>query len=75
MGLSGPGVIQPSVNRNIVFNKIGIHWDLNGLWFLNEENQSPGWVWGHFDGAMDEPMIFPNSQTIQDLEREIYSDE
>ncbi len=75
LGLSGPGVIQPSVNMNIVFNKIGIHWDLNDLWFLNEENQSPGWVWGHFDGAMDEPMIFPNSQTIQDLEREIYSDE
>jgi hypothetical protein len=74
-GLSGPGVIHPSANMNIVFNKIGIHWDLDPLWFYNEENQSPGWVWGHFDGSMNEPMLFPSSQTIQDLEREIYTND
>ena len=75
LGLSGPGVIHPSANMNIVFNKIGIHWNLDPLWFYNEENQSPGWVWGHFDGSMNEPMLFPSSQTIQDLEREIYTND
>tara|TARA_Y100001934_G_scaffold197976_1_gene233386 strand:+ start:2538 stop:4700 length:2163 start_codon:yes stop_codon:yes gene_type:complete len=72
LGLSGPGVIQPSGNFTLSFNKIGIHWDLNPAYFLNEENQVPGWVWGHFDGTITEPMIFPNSQTILDLERQIY---
>tara|TARA_B100001964_G_scaffold55344_1_gene62574 strand:- start:830 stop:2890 length:2061 start_codon:yes stop_codon:yes gene_type:complete len=74
-GLSGPGVIQAAASMNIVFNKIGIHWELDPLWFYNEENQAPGWIWGHFDGSMNEPMVFPNSQTILDLERQIYGDD
>ena len=73
-GLSGPGVIQAAASMNIVFNKIGIHWELDPFWFYNEENQAPGWIWGHFDGSMNEPMVFPNSQTILDLERQIYGD-
>jgi len=48
---------------------------LNPTFFLNEENQAPGWVWGHFDGTTDEPMLFPNSQTVLDLEREIYGND
>jgi hypothetical protein len=75
LGLNGPGVIQASGNMVIGFNKIGIHWDLNPTFFLNEENQEPGWVWGHYDGSMSEPMVFPNSQTIRDLENQIYSGE
>ncbi len=74
-GLSGPGVIQAAASMNIVFNKIGIHWELDPVWFYNEENQAPGWIWGHFDGSMNEPMVFPNSQTILDLERQIYGDD
>ena len=73
--LYGPGVIQPSGNMVIGFNKIGIHWDLDPTFFLNEENQTPGWVWGHFDGTTDELMLFPNSQTVLDLEREIYGND
>ena len=73
--LYGPGVIQPSGNMVIAFNKIGIHWDLDPTFFLNEENQAPGWVWGHFDGTTDELMLFPNSQTVLDLEREIYGND
>ena len=73
LGLNGPGVIQSSGNMNFSFNKLGLHWDLNPSFFLNEENQTPGWVWGHYDGSMSEPMVFPNSQTIRDLEKQIYS--
>ena len=73
--LYGPGVIQPSGNMVIAFNKIGIHWDLDPTFFLNEENQAPGWIWGHFDGTTDELMLFPNSQTVLDLEREIYGND
>ena len=73
--LYGPGVVQTSGNMVIAFNKIGIHWDLNPTFFLNEENQLPGWVWGHFDGTTEEPMLFPNSQTISDLERQIYGND
>tara|TARA_B100000674_G_scaffold303610_1_gene252152 strand:+ start:2460 stop:4586 length:2127 start_codon:yes stop_codon:yes gene_type:complete len=71
-GLNGPGVIQSSGNMNFSFNKIGIHWQLDPSFYLNEENQSPGWVWGHFDGNMSEPIIFPNSLSLKNLEREIY---
>ena len=71
-GLDGPGVIQSPGNIIFAFNKIGIHWDLDNGYFLNEENQSPGWIWGHYDAKMKEPLIFPNSQTILDLEKEIY---
>jgi hypothetical protein len=74
-GLYGPGVIQPSGNMVIGFNKIGIHWDLDPTFFLNEENQAPGWIWGHYDGTTDELMLFPNSQTVLDLEREIYGND
>ena len=72
-GLNGPGVIQASGNMVIGFNKIGIHWNLDPTFFRNEENQEPGWIWGHYDGSMGEPMVFPDSQTILDLERQIYS--
>ena len=75
LGLNGPGVIQASGNMVIGFNKIGIHWDLDPTFFRNEENQEPGWIWGHYDGSMSEPMVFPNSQTIRDLEKQIYSGE
>ncbi|MFQ3168170.1 MAG: hypothetical protein ACI8QI_000711 [Limisphaerales bacterium] len=73
LGLNGPGVIQASGNMVIGFNKIGIHWDIDPTFYFNEDNQVPGWVWGHYDGSMSEPMVFPNSQTIRDLERQIYS--
>ena len=73
LGLNGPGVIQASANMVIGFNKIGIHWNLDPTFFRNEENQEPGWIWGHYDGSMGEPMVFPDSQTIRDLERQIYS--
>ena len=75
LGLNGPGVIQSSGNLNFSFNKLGLHWELDPSLFLNEENQTPGWVWGHYDGSMSEPMVFPNSQTIRDLEKQIYSGE
>ena len=75
LGLNGPGVIQSSGNLNFSFNKLGLHWELDPSFFLNEENQTPGWVWGHYDGSMSEPMVFPNSQTIRDLEKQIYSGE
>ena len=73
LGLNGPGVIRASGNMVIGFNKIGIHWNLDPTFFRNEENQEPGWIWGHYDGSMGEPMVFPDSQTIRDLERQIYS--
>jgi len=75
LGLYGPGVIQTAGNMVIGFNKIGIHWNLDNTFFLNEENQAPGWVWGHFDGTTEEPMLFPKSQTILDLERQIYGND
>ncbi|MFQ3167914.1 MAG: hypothetical protein ACI8QI_000447, partial [Limisphaerales bacterium] len=56
LGLNGPGVIQASGNMVIGFNKIGIHWNLDPTFFRNEENQEPGWIWGHYDGSMGEPM-------------------
>jgi len=42
LGLNGPGVIQASGNMVIGFNKLGIHWDLDPTFFLNEENLIDG---------------------------------
>ena len=75
-GLFGPGNITiPPAGFVIGFNKLGIHWEINPFAFLNEENMTPGWQWGSYDGTMNEPIIYPTGRTIRDLEKMIFKDD
>jgi hypothetical protein len=72
-GLFGPGnIVTPASGFVIGFNKLGTHWEPLVNRFLNEENMTPGWTWGSFNGSMDEPIVFPKGQTIRDLEAMIF---
>jgi hypothetical protein len=62
----------PASGFVIGFNKIGTHWEPLVNRFLNEENMTPGWTWGSFNGSMDEPIVFPTGRTIRDLEAMIF---
>jgi len=75
-GLFGPGNITPPPGGIMVgFNKLGTHWEISGGTFFNEENLTPGWQWGSFDGTMNEPIVYPSGRTIRDLENMIFKDD
>ena len=75
VGLNGPGnLITPPGGFVITFNKIGTFWDPPFLGsFLNEESMSLGWKWGHFNGRIDDPIIFPEEDSVRNLEEKIFS--
>ena len=84
IGLSGPGtLVVPPGGFPIRFNKIGTFWNpllfipTDGsppihAAFLNEENSTPGWGWGYFNGSTKEPIIFPQENSVQELEKRIF---
>ena len=75
-GLFGPGNLRfaNSASVNFTYNKLGVHWQMDPFYFLNEENQLGfGWNWGKYDGSTAEPIIFPNSKSIKEFEKEVYS--
>ena len=69
-GLAGPGTIDPSTT--ITFNKVGPNYLNVGTFFLNgygNPNNTPYWafVWGSFDGSTNDPVVYPNGTSIQNL--------
>ena len=74
LGLNGPGnIVVPPNGFQIVFNKIGTFWNppVAGS-FLNEESMSLGWKWGYFNGRTDDPIVFPEGESVRNLENEIF---
>jgi hypothetical protein len=76
-GLSGPGVIDGQTT--FTFNKVGpIFWngpfsDTNGFTDLvNETTQMPALQWASFDGSTNDPILYPNGTSIQELENAMY---
>jgi hypothetical protein len=77
-GLAGPGTIAPGMN--LTLNKVGTVFlngslDVFGLTtnaFLNESTQTPLLAWGSFDGSTNEPIVYPNGQSLADLEAQIF---
>jgi len=67
--LGGPGVIEPQVV--ITFSKVGpflINYDTSAA-YLSELGAIRGWVWGAFDGTTNDPVVFPEGLSVQELER------
>ncbi len=75
-GTNGPGIVEittGNVNANISIslNKIGILFQQGFGTFLrqNQGVQAQQFVWGSFDGSTNEPTIYPDYLSIQQLEQ------
>jgi len=74
-GLAGPGVINSSVTFN--YNKIGDAFRNGPLTsfptatFLSELTQQPTLAWASFDSSTNDPVVYPNGTSIQNLENQI----
>ena len=79
-GLAGPGTITPSTT--IVYDKAGTVY-LNGSLasyslatnnFLSQTTQSglPELQWASFDGSTNDPIVYPNGTSIQNLVNQLY---
>jgi hypothetical protein len=74
-GLAGPGVINSPVTFN--YNKIGDAFrngpleDYPTEAFLSQLTQYPTLAWGSFDSSSNDPVVYPNGTSIQNLENQI----
>jgi hypothetical protein len=76
-GLAGPGVINSPATFN--YNKIGAafrngdlaFFGLTTNSFLSEQTQQPTLAWASFDSSTNDPVVYPNGTSIQNLENQI----
>jgi hypothetical protein len=76
-GLAGPGTIIPATT--ITFNKVGDIFgngslDMNNLstnQFLSQINQFGLLAWASFDASTNDPVVYPNGTSIQNLENQL----
>ena len=74
---AGPGTIPPSVGAapsfNFVFNTVGptiYNAIIGGNFFVDEINfVQKFFLWGSFDGSTDEPFIYPQGTSTEQVER------
>jgi hypothetical protein len=73
-GLAGPGVINSPTTFS--FNKVGLTFQ-NGpvvdttQAFLSELTDIPSVAWASFDASTNDPEVYPNGQSIQNLENQL----
>jgi hypothetical protein len=68
-GLAGPGTIDPFTT--ITFDKVGPVYLNVGPSFLNGPNYGRFFIWGSFDGTTNDPVVYPNGTSIQNLENQV----
>ena len=68
-GLAGPGTINPS--STITYNKSGPVFVNQSRFFLNGPNYGGSFIWGSFDGTTNDPVVYPNGTSIQNLENQV----
>jgi hypothetical protein len=68
-GLAGPGVINPS--STITYNKVGPVLLNKGTAFLNQANATQGFLWGSLDESTNDPVVYPNGTSIQNLANQV----
>ena len=68
-GLAGPGTIDPFTK--ISFDKVGPVYINVGTSFLNGPNYGRFFIWGSFDGTTNDPVVYPNGTSIQNLENQV----
>ncbi len=70
--LAGPGVIDPTVE--ITYNRVGPllinFYETNTVEVgLGQALAYTNFIWGSFDGTTNEPVIYPQGTTVQDIEQ------
>jgi hypothetical protein len=68
-GLNGPGVIVPP--KIVTFNKAGPLFSNEGPIFMDEASNERLFRWGFYDGTTNAPIVFPDGQSIMDLENQV----
>ncbi len=71
-GLAGPGTINPPVT--ITLDKGAPLFFNNTVAFvppIGETNQSTFFAWGSFDGSTNDPVVYPDGTSIQNIENQI----
>ena len=72
----GPGVIDPAVAANLpallfTFNSVGPIFFNQADFFVSEVNSLHFFLWGSFDGSTNEPVVYPISTSIQQVEAQV----
>lgn len=69
----GPGVINPGAGAaaaiTITFSTLGPYFNNSTPFSLSEVG--PGFVWGYIPNVTDQPIVFPDGTTVQDLENRV----
>lgn len=64
-GLAGPGIFEPGLQ--VTFNKVGPLYLNSGPAFNTETDAFLNFQWGSYDGSTNEPVVYPNTQSILNL--------
>jgi hypothetical protein len=77
-GINVPGTMQSivgSITPTVVvtLNKIGVNLALGLGNFLREEDGSPNFMWGSFDGSTNPPVVYPDYVSLRQLEQLVLS--
>jgi hypothetical protein len=68
-GLAGPGTINPS--STLIFDKVGPVYYNESPEAMNGPIYGASWVWGSFDGTTNDPIVYPNGSSIQNLASQV----
>lgn len=75
-GLAGPGTIDTPTT--VTLNKGGdIYYNASYNAFFREVAEASHllvWVWGSFDGTTNDPVVYPNGTSIQNIENMLFMD-
>jgi len=69
-GLAGPGIIDPP--STITFDKVGPVIENRSPSLMSQfANAGQFFIWGSFDGTTNDPVVYPNGSSIQNLASQI----
>jgi len=68
---TGPGIINPLIT--FIFNRVGPNFGNTGGFFLATDiNHSSRFTWGSFDGTTNDPILYPNTASLSNLENQVF---
>ena len=68
--LFGPGTLE--VGKLLVYNKVGPQFWTFTPFNLDEATHVPLLTWGSFDGSTNAPVVYPNGESVLNLENSIF---
>ncbi|HAV62912.1 MAG TPA: hypothetical protein DCY13_11175, partial [Verrucomicrobiales bacterium] len=72
---NGPGMMDFTAtvdSLGIAFNKVGPSWVGTTPFLIREPQARFIYNWGSFDGSTNEPVIYPSTASVRELERQIF---